>query len=62
VTYTVTAEDVAYTQVWTVTVTEAAELSHAADFLTFALAEEVAPSVINLEDTTVTCTLPSLKI
>jgi len=61
VTYTVTAEDVAYTQVWTVTVTEAAELSHAADFLTFALAEEVAPSVINLEDTTVTCTVAQLE-
>ncbi|MDW3195765.1 MAG: BspA family leucine-rich repeat surface protein [Cytophagales bacterium] len=50
--YTVTAEDGATTQIWTVTVTEAP--STATDVISFVLAEETGSATINTTDHTIT--------
>lgn len=54
VVYTVTAENGVAEQAWTVTVTVVAELSHAADILTFVLDTEIEDAIINATDTTIT--------
>jgi hypothetical protein len=52
VTYSVTAEDGTTTEEWVVTVTEAAQSSEA-DILTFEIAEQTGPALINTEEQTV---------
>jgi hypothetical protein len=53
VVYTVTAEDPAYTQNWTVTVTEQPVLNTATDLLNFTFPQQSGPAVIDTADHTV---------